>query len=174
MITFRRVRQTDLEAVFLLGQSVKYSPNNNSDGFLLLPPSRKELETWLTELKHFYVADKGQKVIGYLTCFDLPQITQYKHLVTLLKNFCKDGPLLYIDNIVISENERGKGLGTKFFTFLIKTAKDEGYSYLVTTIALLPKRNNRSIAFHKKLGFNEVGTDTLETSNLFNIMIKKL
>lgn len=57
-------------------------------------------------------------------------------------------------SIYLSQNARGKGLGTKLYSYLFDLLKDEPIHVAVVGIAL---PNDPSVQLHKKLGFEEVG-----------------
>lgn len=58
-------------------------------------------------------------------------------------------------SIYISKDKRGTGIGTLIMTELIHLAASAGYH---TMIAGIDASNNRSVEFHRKFGFIEIGT----------------
>lgn len=67
-----------------------------------------------------------------------------------LPNFNHTGVLTYF----LTDEYTGKGLGTKLFNELIERGKQQG---ITNYIAHISSKNDRSLNFHKKLGFAEVG-----------------
>lgn len=174
-ITFRRADNTDIAHVCALGQSAAFNDDSSPrEGFILIPPNRAELAVWINSLQHFYVVEEQSARIGYITCFDGQDLRRYPTLLKLIQPHCGDHPVLYIDSVVITKELRGTGIGTQLYEHLAKTAQSIGYRHLVTAIAITPIRNERSITFHQKVGFREIGTDTLGTPNSFSVMIKNL
>jgi phosphinothricin acetyltransferase len=62
---------------------------------------------------------------------------------------------LWTDTIYVNKNARASGVGKRLLTELISLAKKGGFH---TMIAGVDASNNKSIEFHKKFGFSEVGT----------------
>jgi len=62
---------------------------------------------------------------------------------------------LYIDRIVISEQYRGKGIGTALYRYVIDWASKSSSPSIFAEIDVLPP-NKSSLLFHQKLGFNEL------------------
>ncbi len=56
--------------------------------------------------------------------------------------------------IYLSKAAMGKGLGTKLYSALVRSAADKGFRELIGVIAL---PNPASVKLHSKLGFREVG-----------------
>jgi phosphinothricin acetyltransferase len=58
-------------------------------------------------------------------------------------------------SIYIDKNSRGRGIGKQLLSELIELAKAGGYHIM---IAGIDSSNNGSFEFHKKFGFEEIGT----------------
>ena len=67
----------------------------------------------------------------------------------------KYSSFVYIDRIVISFDYQNMGLGSLFYDNLQNGFKDK-YDFLACEVNLIPK-NDISMKFHKKYGFDEVG-----------------
>ena len=67
----------------------------------------------------------------------------------------KYSSFVYIDRIVISFDYQNMGLGSLFYDNLQNGFKDK-YDFLACEVNLIP-RNDISMKFHKKYGFDEVG-----------------
>ena len=65
-------------------------------------------------------------------------------------------PSLYVDRIVVSEALRSRGVGAALYEHVIAHAVGSGLG-LVTCEVNLDPPNPRSLAFHERLGFREVG-----------------
>ncbi|NLF05445.1 MAG: GNAT family N-acetyltransferase [Actinomycetales bacterium] len=66
-------------------------------------------------------------------------------------------PSLYVDRIVVGEALRGRGIGAALYESVFDHATGLGLG-LVTCEVNLDPPNPRSLAFHERLGFTQVGT----------------
>ncbi|HEY4080131.1 MAG TPA: GNAT family N-acetyltransferase [Burkholderiaceae bacterium] len=64
---------------------------------------------------------------------------------------------LYIDRVVVSAVQHGRGIGKQFYADLIAFARDSGVRQITCEFDLDPP-NETSRRFHAALGFQEVGT----------------
>lgn len=64
---------------------------------------------------------------------------------------------LYVDRIVIDEQERGSGLGSALYDAVFDAARRDGRAEVTCEVNLDPP-NPRSMAFHERLGFVRVAT----------------
>jgi len=67
---------------------------------------------------------------------------------------------LYVDRIVVAASQAGRGIGRMFYQDAIEQARRMGLNRIVCEISLKPM-NELSMRFHQRLGFNEVGRQTL-------------
>ncbi len=58
-------------------------------------------------------------------------------------------------SVYVNNNSRGAGIGKLILSELIESAREDGYH---TMIAGVDGSNGRSIEFHKRFGFKEIGT----------------
>jgi uncharacterized protein len=64
---------------------------------------------------------------------------------------------LYVDRIVIAESQRSAGLGPVLYQSVFDEARRHGLAEVTCEVNLDPP-NPRSLAFHTRLGFRQVGT----------------
>jgi len=64
---------------------------------------------------------------------------------------------LYVDRIVIAEKERGRGLGAVLYDAVFEAARAQGRSEVTCEVNLDPP-NPGSMAFHRRIGFRELGS----------------
>jgi predicted GNAT superfamily acetyltransferase len=63
---------------------------------------------------------------------------------------------LYVDRIVIAESARSQGLGAVLYETVFAAAREEGRDEVTCEVNVDPP-NPGSLAFHQRLGFQEVG-----------------
>ncbi|RTL72487.1 MAG: GNAT family N-acetyltransferase [Hyphomicrobiales bacterium] len=68
---------------------------------------------------------------------------------------------LYVDRIVVAAASRGRGYGRLLYEDLFVRARAAGIDRIVCEVNAVPP-NPRSAAFHARLGFQEIGTATLD------------
>jgi uncharacterized protein len=64
---------------------------------------------------------------------------------------------LYVDRIVVTESMRSAGLGPALYAAVFEEARRRGLAEVTCEVNLDPP-NPRSLAFHTRLGFTQVGT----------------
>jgi predicted GNAT superfamily acetyltransferase/ubiquinone/menaquinone biosynthesis C-methylase UbiE len=69
----------------------------------------------------------------------------------------RDVDHLYVDRIVIGEGERGRGLGALLYDAVFEAAREQGRAEVTCEVNLDPP-NPGSMAFHRRLGFRELGS----------------
>ena len=109
---------------------------------------------WLNQLAAWHlIAEDDLGVQGFLLTFtdgSAYDSTNYRWLAARFKQF------LYVDRIVIDAGTRGRGLGRKFYQQAEAYAKAHGLLWLLCEVDVVPP-NPVSLAFHRRLGFVEVG-----------------
>ena len=98
------------------------------------------VDEWSKKTKVFLVLETGNKVVGFGFVASYNPFKSCNHV----------GVLTYF----ILPEYTGKGLGTKLFNQLISKGKDLG---ITNYLAHISSRNEQSLNFHKKHGFQEVG-----------------
>lgn len=100
------------------------------------PWSEKSLKEELTnETARFYVLRDNEKLLGYIGA----------------NNICDE---VYITNVAVSENARGKGYGKRLVNHLIKQCELENALFATLEVR---KSNKNAIALYEKCGFKKVG-----------------
>ncbi len=67
---------------------------------------------------------------------------------------------VYVDRIIVSVADRGKGLASRMYRDLFRRAQAADHDRIVCEVNLVPP-NPGSDAFHTRMGFTEVGRATL-------------
>jgi ribosomal protein S18 acetylase RimI-like enzyme len=128
----RRMLSKDINEVYNLGVNVNEFSVSLSTNFW----SKKELVNWLNNKNDILLIaeDKGY-VIGFLFC-----------------KFHRQTGNAIIDNVLVKEQYRNKGIGTKLMKTCLKELKSKSCTYVYTLVK--PDRKE-SINFFKKVGFKE-------------------
>ena len=68
---------------------------------------------------------------------------------------------LYVDRIVVDEPFRKLGLGRRLYEGVVAHARATGVPTVTAEVDTAPVYNAASLAFHARMGFREVGTQTV-------------
>jgi len=107
-------------------------------------PSPNEMKNRInTILKtHAYlIADNGTEIAGYAYGSPFRPRNAYKHSVEV--------------TVYVAEQHHNKGIATKLYLMLFDILKSKGFHTVLAGIAL---PNDASVALHRSLNFNRVGT----------------
>jgi predicted GNAT superfamily acetyltransferase len=77
----------------------------------------------------------------------------------------------YVDRIVVAEHARGIGLGRRFYAELEEFARSRA-PWILCEVNTRP-RNEVSLAFHERLGFEAVGEQDTEEGRKRVVMLRK-
>ena len=105
----------------------------------------------IDEQKPIFVAEHNGKVKGYAFCI-FKQDLESKS-VTNIKT-------LYIDDLCVDENARGKKVGTSLYNYVLQFAKDAGcYNVTLNVWA----GNDGAMKFYERIGFKvqKIGMETI-------------
>lgn len=72
---------------------------------------------------------------------------------------------LYLDRIVVAAERRGLGLGALLYSAVFDTARIIGADVVFCEVNLRPP-NPRSLAFHDRLGFTEIGRQSTKNDTV--------
>lgn len=116
------------------------------------------------------VAERDSQVIGFLMGFvdsiDLDGVN-YRWFDTRLKRF------FYIDRIVVDASCRGEGVGQRIYSEVRQWAREQGLLWMAAEMNLDPP-NLRSLKFHRRNGFMEIGTQKLPDGRIVSMQIRRL
>lgn len=87
-----------------------------------------------------FVAESDGKILGYAFCI---------HKQFINDNNMTDVKTLYIDDLCVDENERGRHIGKTLYDFVVSYAKENGY-YNVTLNVWAD--NKKAVGFYEKIG----------------------
>jgi len=99
----------------------------------------------------FVCVDESDNVMGYAFCIFQQHINN---------NILTDIKTLYIDDLCVDENVRGKHIGKRLYDHVLRFAKEKGcYNVTLNVWAL----NDGAVEFYKKCGMNpqKIGMETI-------------
>ncbi len=145
------------------------NPNRlaQDSGFLVRHFSEKEIEDLILDNKNNLVltARDDDKVIGYITSSRFSQLSEniQKDVIDCLQvtKISDLSKVLYYRQIAVKYGATKSGIkniGSNLIERFLKEAKIAGYDYIICRIIHEPVMNSRSISFHQKFGFDEIGT----------------
>ncbi|MEI2741921.1 MAG: GNAT family N-acetyltransferase [Candidatus Competibacter sp.] len=127
----------------------------NADSVRFLSPmSLERLEYLHAHAVYHKVVHDGERVLAFLLAFapGAPyDSVNYRWFAARYADF------LYVDRIVVSQVARGQGLASLLYRDLFQTALTQGFSRVVCEFDINPP-NPASEAFHRRLGFVQIGT----------------
>ena len=115
------------------------------------PLTREQLTHMLGEAFSTACEDGGRD--GYLMSFDQDARHDSVNFLWFKARYPR---FIYIDRVVVAAHARGQGIARRFYQALFDQARAGAHGYIVCEINLAPA-NPGSLAFHKALGFVEVG-----------------
>lgn len=143
-ILLRKVEDNDLEGVNkLLYQVLEVHAKGRPDIFK--PGTKKYKDEELLEIfknpqTPVFVAIDNNELVGY--CFCIYQETKESANMHAMKT-------LYIDDLCVDENCRGKHVGTKLYDYVIQYARDNGFYNVTLNVWAL---NESALKFYQKMG----------------------
>jgi len=145
MPIIRSIRQDDLPTILKLN-------NANLPAVSLLDLDELESDLEVAEHALVIVADE---VLGFCVTFpsglDVDLGTNYKWFSDRYDDF------LYLDRVVIDAAHRSRGLGEALYREVERRMRSEGRTTRFTCEVNLQPRNEGSLRFHARLGFEQVG-----------------
>lgn len=140
----RRAKESDMDDINkLLFQVNEVHHKGRPD--LFKSGQRKYTDEELIKIIHddkkpIFVADENGHVLGYAFCVYVQHIND---------NILTDIKSLYIDDLCVDENARGKGVGKTLYEYVVKFAKDNGFYNVTLNVWSL---NESAKKFYEKMG----------------------
>lgn len=153
---FRRATPDDLERLLELNNQAVPAVNELTADEL----------AWFLEVAHLFpvAEDPGtDEVVALLVGLDGPGLA-YQSLNYAF--FCEQARrrqdrFLYVDRVVVHPSAWGRGLARAMYRLLIESA--DGHTSLCAEVNTVP-RNDRSLEFHERYGFEVVGEQSDEVT----------
>ena len=117
---------------------------------------------WFLEVAHrFLVAEASDDgtVVALLVGLDGPGCSYDSSYYAFFCNRYEQ--FLYVDRVVVDPAAWGRGLGQAFYRAFASSA--DGHTHLCAEVNTMP-RNDRSLAFHARYGFEAVGEQSDEAT----------
>jgi predicted GNAT superfamily acetyltransferase len=114
------------------------------------------------------VAEEAGAVVGFLLAFAdgaLYDSVNYRWFAARFKRF------VYIDRVVVDAVQRGAGVGREFYRRAEAHAAAAGCAWLVCEVDVEPP-NHGSLAFHRRLGFVEVGRQMVGGGKVVSMQVR--
>jgi predicted GNAT superfamily acetyltransferase len=149
-VSIRPAHEADYPAILAL--------NNEADP-RVFQLTRETLVVLITQATLTWVAMMDQTVAGYLiglactATYDGEEFAWFR---------AKGEGFLYVDQVVVGRDYRGKGIGTSLYSSLEAWARRHGWTSIACEVHLAPP-NPESYSFHRRRGFLEL--DRLDTSD---------
>jgi hypothetical protein len=156
----RDVRPDDLDAVLRLNQDARPAVSDTTPDAL----------SWFADVSVWFkvAEDEGGELGGFLIALD-PGVDygsmNYAWFTARYDSFA------YVDRIVIAQHARGAGLGRRFYEELEAFARPRA-PWILCEVNTRP-RNEISLAFHDRLGFEAVGEQGTEGGSKSVVMLRK-
>ena len=158
----RDVAPADLAAVHALNEAAVPAVNSIA---------REAFRRFARDSAYFRVAEEGGTILGFL----LGRTPEAEYNSPNFVWFRERYPdFVYVDRIVVGEAAQGTGLGRRFYGRFEEFGRERGSPILACEVNLRP-RNERSLRFHHRFGFTEVGRqETEEGRKLVSLMVKEI
>ena len=144
MPSLRNARAADREAILAINRDGQPGVNAFEPG---------EVEACMARATHFRVAEEDGAVAGYLLAFGAGFTAIGDEYAWFSK---RHDAFLYVDQVAVARERWRAGVGAALYADLERAARADGVPWLACEVNLEPP-NPRSLAFHARLGFAEVG-----------------
>lgn len=131
---------------------------NEASVQVLAPLSRGRLEFLDSLASYHRVVVDGEEVVAFALAFG----SGTGHDSVNFQWFAAAYPsFLYVDRVVVAASRQGEGVGSALYRDLFVFARREGYKLVTCEIDVDPP-NPRSLHFHERFAFGEVGSQQVE------------
>lgn len=148
------------EIVDIHNSNVRGQNLSTNSGFLLAKTTEAEIQQNLNQgtNKYFVAVNFSEEVLGFLALAKPKISSEFLNQIIWQDNSCKDKILsvrhLYIKVVAIKQDYQGKGIAQFMYNSLYEKFP---HSFISAFIVTKPSGNDRSLKFHQKQGFQQVG-----------------
>ena len=144
---------------------------NTAEAHWTSPLTTERLELLSDIASYFRVITIDQAVTGFLLAMDSTCGYANANFEWFQSRF---GEFVYVDRIVIDTSQAGHGLGRRLYDDVAEYARQNDFGRIVCEYNAEPM-NVASQAFHQRMGFVEVGCETLDgTGKLVSLQCREL
>lgn len=151
-MTIRKANESDATRIAELADMVRFDDAQSEElgerGFLMFVLSEEEYVQRVKQTQDFIVAEEDGTVIGFALAYDLPTIKlmgkEQDGDIKKVIEHSGGNNFLYIDQMVVDIDKRGKGVGQQLLDYL-KDRHPQTAFY--ATIAVIPVENKCSLRF---------------------------
>ena len=126
------------------------------------------MDHFLAISDYFKVCKINGKSIGFLLALLPGRDYNSEHYLRFNDQYKS---FIYVDRIIFNKSYQNQGYGTIFYNDLLNSTKNKSLD-IACEINIKPY-NEKSIKFHKKYGFNEVGRKDIDSNKSVIYMIYK-
>lgn len=120
---------------------------------------------------HLVAVDAAGAVLGYVLTFSSASAYDDTEIRELRGRLTE--PFLYICQVVVAPEHRGRGMARAFYDAAAVAARREGLRFLACDVNTDPP-NPGSAAFHRQLGFTEIGRGTASNGFAVAFLARRL
>ena len=147
-MSIREAERSDFAAILAL---------NEESVHFLSPLGADSLERLQRSAAYHKVIDADGEIAAFLLAFREGAAYESPNYLWFAERYPR---FLYIDRIVVAPAHRGAGLGARLYEDIAAFAKRSGALWLTCEFDIDPP-NPASMRFHERMGFHEVGTQTI-------------
>lgn len=131
---------------------------------------REQLTWFLEHARTFQVAEVDGELAGFLIALTPDAPYGSVHFGWFRDRYDR---FLYVDRIAIDAPFHRRGLGQRFYAELAAIAASEGHERVTAEVNIEPP-NDASLAFHRTLGFTDVGTQDASDGKRVTLLVQEL
>lgn len=158
-ITIRDVHERELDAILAM---------NNAAGSGILPMNQTQIRYFWQHADYFRVAETGDCLAGFLIAMTREADCESSNFRWFKERY---DAFVYVDRIVIAEDQRSAGIGRLFYADVQSFAETRAPALVAEVF--MEESTHPALLFHGSFGFHEVGQHQLPDSTLRAAMLYK-
>lgn len=173
-IEVRHAELKDIEEIRTLAESVRYDPDHPGEtGSIVYVLGSEGYSYRINNSRFAYVGVSENRVRGFLMCIDdklldeMSRKNRFHHGGVLHFLSQQQKPFIYGETIAIDPVFARRGVGKRIMDSLLRDMETAGIPNMHVLIRHSPHRNNPSINFCTKLGFEFTGREIVNDGDDF-------